>query len=94
MSLDAADPKICWLGAFAMGLAVSSQSDADRVAELVEASAGDQAQLQAAGERVRELRIGDPAVRRTAVQLLEAAVDQLGRIDLTATEVPAALELG
>lgn len=92
MSLDDADPRICWLGAFAMGLAVSSQSDAERVGELVEASAGDETQLRAACERVRELGIGDPAVRRTAVGLLEAAIDAVDRIDLTATDVPAGVD--
>lgn len=94
MRLDDADPRICWLGAFAMGLAVSSQSDDERIAELVEASAGDEAQLRAARERIQGRRPGDPEVCRTAVHLLEAAIGAVDRIDLTGTEVPARLEAG
>lgn len=92
MSLDDADPRICWLGAFAMGLAVSSQSDEERIVELVEVSAGDQAQLEAARERILRRRPGDPQVRRTAVDLLEAAMDEVRSIDRTGAEVPAGLE--
>lgn len=61
-----------------MGLAVSSQTPDDCVEELVEASAGDAAALEAAAERVLGLRIGDGTTRRTAVGLLRRAVATLG----------------
>lgn len=94
MNPDDVDPSISWLGAFAMGLAVSSQSEEERVAELVEASAGDQLQLEAARERVGGLRLGDQEVRRTAVHLLDAAIAAADRVDLTSTDVPAGAEAG
>lgn len=92
MNLDEGDPRICWLGAFAMGLAVSSQLEQDRVEELVAASAGDRASLEAARQRLDEQRVGDPVVRRTAVLLLDAARAELEPIDLTTTEIPASLD--
>lgn len=82
------DTKICWLGAFAMGLAVSSQSADDCVEELIEASSGDAAALAAARRRVIDLDIGDELTRAIAVALLERAV---GALDGTA---PVLVEAG
>lgn len=88
------DTRICWLGAFAMGLAFSSHDDHERVNELVDASAGETASLQAARRRVGRLRLGDPSVCRTALRLLDDAIERLtdaGPVfDLATAEVTAA----
>lgn len=86
------DTRICWLAAFAMGLAVSSHSPRDRVDELVEACDGDRAALRAAGRRVRRLGLGDPEVRRTAADLLARAAQSAEDDGLELVVVPGAVE--
>lgn len=67
--------RVCWLGAFAMGLAASRQSPAERVNELVEACAGDRGALAAARRWLADLPIeGDHSVRQVALRLLDDAI--------------------